>query len=431
MPQKINVLLIGSGGREHALAKKIRQSPLTGNLFCAPGNGGISRTAKCVKLDIKGMTDVVSFSKKEKIGLVVIGPEVPLVAGLSDKLREAGIPVFGPSKEAAQLEGSKAFLKTLFAKYGIPTAPFKIFENPDEARAYLREAGREFPLVIKTSGLAAGKGAIICANVITAVNTVTEMMDDGKFGDAGKTIIIEKYLPGEEASFMVVSDGENVVPLATSQDHKRAFDSDSGPNTGGMGAYSPAPVVTPALQQKIMDDIIKPTIAAMKSEGCPFQGLLYAGLMIAGEDVWVLEHNIRFGDPETQPVLMRMKSDIMPLLLGSANGNIADIKIEWDPRPAVCVVMASEKYPEKSPTGFKISGLQKAGRLSGVQILHAATVAKPTLGYITAGGRVLNVNALGEFLSSALARAYQAVSLVTWQGARYRTDIGKKAIDRE
>ncbi|MDD4901742.1 MAG: phosphoribosylamine--glycine ligase [Patescibacteria group bacterium] len=427
---KLNVMVIGSGGREAALVEKISQSPLAGKIYCLPGNGGISRTAQCVPIDAKYPSSIVSFAKVKKIGLAVIGPEAPLVAGLSDRLRRAGIPVFGPSKKASILEGSKAAMKQLLRRYEIPTAAFDTFSNPDSALEYMRRK-TDPHVFIKTSGLASGKGAIDCPTLAEAENTIRAMMVDKKFGDAGNQIVIEDFLSGEEASFMAFVDGKRVLPLATAQDHKRARDNDQGPNTGGMGAYSPAPVVTPALSEKIMETIMKPTVEAMKNEGMPFRGLLYAGLMIDGEDVRVLEFNIRFGDPEIQPILLRMKSDILPFLLATAKGSLAGMTIQWDPRPALCVVMVSGEYPEKPKTGLPISGLEEAACLADVQILHAATGLDPRSGvYLTAGGRVIDVSAKGDKLFDAQTRAYQAVKLIRWENARYRTDIGFKAIGR-
>jgi len=432
MAGKINVLVIGGGGREAALVEKIASSSYTQNLFCAPGNGGIGSTAKCVQLDSKDAPSVVGFCKKEGIGLAIIGPEAPLVDGLADKLRAADIPVFGPSRLAAELEGSKVFMKRLLGSYDIPTAPFVIFSDSASAINFIRETRCE-DVVVKTSGLAAGKGAIVCHSMAEAENAVDQIMIKKEFGNAGNSIVIEKFLPGEEASFMALVDGENILPLETSQDHKRAFNGDEGPNTGGMGAYSPAPIVTAALSEKIMATIMQPTVAAMRKEGRPFQGVLYAGLMINGNDVHVLEFNVRFGDPEIQPILFRMRSDIVQLLLATATGGLRGMKIEWDLRPALCVCMTSGGYPGKYEKGKEILGLDKAALLPDTQILHAGTIIPDRSKGIfhTSGGRVLNVTALGDDFLDAQRNAYRAVDLIHWENEFHRTDIGHRAISRQ
>ena len=424
------ILLVGAGGREHALAWKIAQSPLLEKLYCLPGNAGIAQLAECVAIDGDDLDAIKDFALKKKIDLAVIGPEVPLVAGLSDVLRDAGIDVFGPSKAAAAIEGSKSFMKGLFAKYNIPTAKHRVFTEAQEALAYVQAEGA--PIVVKTSGLAAGKGAIVCQTVAEAQDAVKRIMLDREFGDAGDEVVVEGFLAGEELSFIAFVDGENVLPLAGSQDHKAVGEGDTGPNTGGMGAYSPAPLLTPALHQQVIDEVMIPTVRAMAAEGRPFKGVLYAGLMVDRGEIKVLEFNARFGDPETQPLLMRMKSDIVPLMQASASGSLAGLTIEWDPRTALCVVMAAGGYPGSYDKGLPIGGLEDAAAMDDVAVFHAGTKFSVDGSQITtAGGRVLGVTALGDGVVAAQKLAYAAVDKINWDNAYCRRDIGYRAVARE
>ncbi|MBF0453355.1 MAG: phosphoribosylamine--glycine ligase [Magnetococcales bacterium] len=423
------ILLVGGGGREHALAWKIVQSPLLEKLYCAPGNAGIAQFAECVPIDGEDLPAIKQFALDKKIDLAVIGPEGPLVAGLSDLLREAGIDVFGPSKAAAAIEGSKSFMKRLFAQYAIPTASYQVFTEPEAARSYIRKQGA--PIVVKTSGLAAGKGAIVCHTLEEALTAVQRVMVDREFGSAGDEVVVEEFLTGEELSFIAFVDGENVLPLAGSQDHKAVGEGDTGPNTGGMGAYSPAPILTPALHAQTINQVMIPTVRAMAAEGRPFKGVLYAGLMIDKGELKVLEFNARFGDPETQPLLMRMKSDIVPLMQASAAGSLAGVEIEWDDRTALCVVMAAGGYPGSYEKGIPIAGLEAAGALEDVAVFHAGTTLSPAGEVVTAGGRVLGVTALGDGVVAAQQRAYEAVDKIQWDKAYYRRDIGYRAVERE
>jgi phosphoribosylamine--glycine ligase len=423
----MKVLIIGGGGREHALAYKIAMSPAVEKIYCAPGNAGIAALAECVAIDPEDISALADFAKKQAIDLTVVGPEGPLAAGIVDRFEKSGLRVFGPSKKAARIEGSKSFAKKLMIKYGIPTAQGKSFSNVEKAAAYIRKMGA--PIVVKADGLAAGKGVMVCRTEAEAMAAVKLMLTDRGFGDAGNTVLIEECLAGEEASFIAFTDGVHVQPLPTSQDHKTIFDDDRGPNTGGMGAYSPAPVVTPALHQKIMDNIMLPTIKAMAAEGHPYKGALYAGLMIEGEQVRVVEFNARFGDPETQPLLVRMKSDIVAVMNAVIDGRLDQCSIEIDNRPAVCVVMASKGYPGSYPKGKPISGLEVAGRMADVMVFHAGTAEKKGR-IITSGGRVLGVTALGDTVQAAIQTAYKAVAKIKWDGGYYRKDIGMKAIKR-
>ena len=423
----MNILLIGSGGREHALAWAISASPLLGKLFCAPGNGGIAEVAECVALDADDHAAVIQFCKAEKIGLVVIGPEAPLVAGLGDDLRAAGYKVFGPSKAAAQLEGSKGFTKDLCREAGIPTAGYGRFKDATSAKAYL--ANQKTPIVVKADGLAAGKGVTIAATHAEAIAAV-EACFAGAFGQAGAEVVIEEFLDGEEASFFALVDGKTALPLATAQDHKRAGDGDTGPNTGGMGAYSPAAVMTDAVCQRTMREIILPTIATMAQRGTPFQGVLFAGLMITAEGPKLIEYNARFGDPETQVLMLRLKSDLLAALLATTDGVLANFNLMWRDEPALTVVMAANGYPGDYAKGSEIRGLDAAAKVEGVEIFHAGT--KLEAGRILAtGGRVLNVTARGRTVAEAQARAYQAIAKIDWPGGFCRRDIGWRAVERE
>jgi phosphoribosylamine--glycine ligase len=424
----MKVLVVGGGGREHALAWKIRQSPLVEKVFCAPGNAGIEREAECLPVAADDLPGLARLVKERGIELAVIGPEAPATLGLADRLQEQGVTVFGVSQAAAELEGSKIFAKELMRDAGIPTADFRVFNDAGQARAYVRGAAR--PQVVKADGLAAGKGVIVCRGREDAEAAVAEVMEKKAFGAAGNRLVVEDRLEGEEASFLAFTDGETVIPLASSQDHKAIYDGDQGPNTGGMGAYSPAPVVTAALHDHIMNQVMIPTVRAMKTMGRLYRGVLYAGIMVTADGPMTLEFNARFGDPETQPLLFRMQSDIVPLLLACARGNLAGMKIEWTPEPAVCVVMASSGYPGSYPKGMEIHGLEKADALPRAYVFHAGT-AKKDGKIVTAGGRVLGVTARGQDITSAIYNAYEAVKLISWNGAYYRTDIGKKALARK
>lgn len=422
----MNVLLIGSGGREHALAWGLSKSPLLGKLYCAPGNAGIAEVAECVALSAADHASILDFCRTEDIEFVVVGPEAPLVEGLADALRAVEIPVFGPNKAAAQLEGSKAFTKELCAAHDIPTAAFARFDDREAALAYVREKGA--PLVVKADGLATGKGVFMAETASQAEDGVNACFD-GLFGQSGATVVIEEWLRGEEASFFVLCDGVNAVPLASSQDHKRAYDGDTGPNTGGMGAYSPAPVMTPEITRRTMDEIILPTITAMRERGMPFQGVLYAGLMITAEGPKLIEYNVRFGDPECQVLIPRLKTDLLAALLATAEKSLDEITLEWRDETALSVVMASKGYPGKYEKNTEIKGLDAAAAQEDITIFHAAT-KRDGERILASGGRVLNVTALGTTIAEAQSRAYLAVKMIDWPGGFFRSDIGWKAIDR-
>ncbi|HLJ12143.1 MAG TPA: phosphoribosylamine--glycine ligase [Planctomycetaceae bacterium] len=422
----MKVLVVGQGGREHALVWKLAQSPSVSQVFCAPGNAGTAFDGTNVDIGATNIDGLVKFAKAESVGLTVIGPEGPLVAGIADAFEREGLRVFGPSRSAAELEGSKVFAKELLRQATIPTAEAQTFSDAESAEAYIADR-EETALVVKADGLAAGKGVTVCANKAIALDAIRRIMRQKEFGDAGKRIIIEERLDGEEASILALTDGSTIVPLETSQDHKAAFDEDRGPNTGGMGAYSPAPLITPALMDQIIGQILVPTVHAMKKRGRQFKGVLYAGIMITHQGPKVLEFNTRFGDPEAQPLLMRLKTDLAQVLLAVADGSLALLPpLEWDPRPAVCVVMASAGYPGEYEKGFPIRGLDEAARLSNVKVFHAGTElagGQP----IASGGRVLGVTALGENIGDAKLRAYQAVKCIRWDGAWCRHDISDKA----
>jgi len=422
----MKILIVGQGGREHALAWKIRQSPLVKQIFCAPGNAGTALEAVNVDIAATNIEGLVQFAKKEKIDLTVIGPEAPLVGGLADILDKEGLRVFGPSKQAAELEGSKVFAKDLLRTAAIPTAEAQVFSNAQAAEAYV-EGREETRLVVKADGLASGKGVSVCQNKDEALQALRRIMRAREFGDAGARVVIEECLDGEEASILALTDGETILPLETAQDHKAAYDEDKGPNTGGMGAYSPAPLITPLLMDNIIGQILVPAVHAMKRRNRPFRGILYAGLMITHQGPKVLEFNVRFGDPEAQPLLMRMKSDLVPVLVAAAEGRLREVEpITWDPRPAICVVMAAEGYPGEYQKGQVIRGLDEANQVEGVKVFHAGTALKNGE-VVTAGGRVLGVTAVGDRLSDAKLRAYQAVKLIRWPGAWCRHDISDKA----
>ena len=423
----MNVLLIGSGGREHALAWSLSASPLLTRLVCAPGNGGISRIAECVALDISNHEAVIRFCKDEKIDFVIIGPEAPLVAGLADDLNAQGIKVFGPSRAAAQLEGSKAFTKELCDRKNIPTAAYGHFTDAEAAKAYTREQG--VPIVIKADGLAAGKGVTVAETMEQALDAIDDCFA-GKFGDAGAEVVVEECLVGEEASFFVLCDGKNVLPLVTAQDHKRAYDGDEGPNTGGMGAYSPAPVMSEAICAQAMEEIILPSVEGMAEAGMPYKGVLYAGFMITETGPKLIEYNVRFGDPECQVLMMRLKSDLLPALLATADGVLNHVDLRWHDDVALTIVMAAEGYPGSYEKGSIISGLEDAASDDLVEIFHAGTALEDGQ-VIATGGRVLNVTARGQTVREAQERAYAAIARIDWAQGFCRSDIGWRAIERE
>jgi phosphoribosylamine--glycine ligase len=423
----MNILLLGSGGREHALAWKIAASPLVERLWCAPGNAGIAAEAKLAALDLADHAAVIAFAKAHAVDFVVVGPEAPLVAGIVDDLETAGLKTFGPSKAAARLEGSKGFTKDLAQANHIPTAAYARFAQAAPAKAYVRAQGA--PIVVKADGLAAGKGVVV-AQSIGEAEAAIDMMFAGEFGAAGTEVVIEEFLVGEEASFFALCDGKTAVPLASAQDHKRAFDGDMGPNTGGMGAYSPAPVMTPALERRTMDEIILPTVRAMAAKGSPFTGILYAGLMIDAAGPKLIEYNVRFGDPECQVLMLRLMSDLLPAMVAARDGVLKSFDLRWYDETALTVVMAAKGYPGNYAKGSVIGGLDEAATVEGAEIFHAGTRAEG--GRLLAnGGRVLNVCALGRTVKDAQARAYAAVDRVRWPEGFCRRDIGWRAVERE
>jgi phosphoribosylamine--glycine ligase len=423
----MHILLLGSGGREHALAWKIASSPLVTKLWCAPGNAGIAGEAECVALDVADHQAVIDFCRTNAVELVVVGPETPLAAGIVDDLTAAGIKAFGPGKQAAQLEGSKGFTKDLCSEFSIPTGAYRRFDDAEAALAYVRAQGA--PIVVKADGLAAGKGVVVATTLREAEDAIA-MMFAGGFGNAGAEVVIEEYLAGREISFFALCDGDTAIPLATAQDHKRAFDHDEGPNTGGMGAYSPTPFVTSVIHDQIMTRIILPTVAGMKARGMPFRGVLYAGVMLTAQGPKLFEFNVRFGDPECQVLMIRMMSDIVPAFLASCDGQLKNFDLRWFPEPAVTVVMAAKGYPGDYRKGSRIAGLDVAAKVEGVEIFHAGTTAKD--GAILAnGGRVLNICASARTVAQAQARAYQAVDLINWPDGFCRRDIAWQAVEQE
>jgi phosphoribosylamine--glycine ligase len=421
----MKVLVVGGGGREHALVWKIAQSARVTRIYCAPGNAGISEQATIVPIKANDLKGLLEFSLKEGIDLTVVGPEDPLTQGIVDLFESKGLLIFGANKKAAEIEGSKAFAKEMMKKYDIPTAFYEIFDDRNEAVKYIRKQGA--PIVIKADGLAAGKGVIVCKTIEEAIQSVDRIMVEKIFGEAGKRVVVEEYLIGEEASYIAFTDGKAILPMASSQDHKPIFDGDQGPNTGGMGAYSPAPVVTDEVNEKIIEKVLRPIIYGMGEEGRTYKGVLYAGLMIHEGHPKVLEFNARFGDPETQPVLMRMKGDIVPILEACMRGTLSQHRIEWDRRASICVVMASKGYPGDYEGGKAIKGLEEVSRMEGVFVFHAGTSLKGDQ-VLTNGGRVLGVTGLGEDIPRAIERTYQAVKKISWDGFHYRTDIGQKAL---
>lgn len=421
----MKVLIIGGGGREHVLAWKIKKSRWVSKVFCAPGNGGISSIATCVPIKADDIQGLLKFSIDNQIDLTIVGPEAPLAEGIVDKFQEEGLKIFGPSKAAARLESSKAFSKMIMEKYNIPTAKCEVFTDPEKARRYIKETGG--PMVIKVDGLAAGKGAFPCEDELESLKAV-DMIASGAFKDAGSKILIEEYLEGEEASILAFSDGKNVIPLESAQDHKRAFDNDKGPNTGGMGAYSPAPVVTEDLSSRVYDEILVPTIRAMESEKCPYKGILYAGLMITEEGPKVIEFNCRFGDPEAQAVIPRLVTDFIKPILACCDGTLDKVKLRWSKNKCVCVVMASGGYPGSYSKGHSIEGLEKLDKMENMIAFHAGTKKTGEGDIITSGGRVLGITSLGLTIKDTIKYTYKGVKKVKFQDAFYRKDIGKRAL---
>jgi len=423
----MKVLVVGGGGREHALVWKISQSPLVEHIYCAPGNAAVAKLASCVDIGVTDLQRLARFASDKRIELTVVGPELPLTLGLVDLFESRGLKAFGATQKASEIEGSKAFCKELLKRHGIPTAEYEVFRDRDRAADYIRS--REGPLVVKADGLAAGKGVIVAQTPKEALEALDRIMVEKEFGTAGDRVVIEDCLTGEEASFLVFTDGETVLPMASSQDHKCIFDGDRGPNTGGMGAYSPAPVVTEEVHRRIVEGTMLPAIQGMTAEGRVYRGVLYGGLMIHNGIPYVLEFNARFGDPEAQPILMRMKSDIVPFLMACVDRTLGGMKIEWDARAAVCVVMSSQGYPGTYAKGEIIEGLDEAESMEDVFVFHAGTKLQGE-NIVTNGGRVLGVTALGQGIPKAIERAYQAVETISWEGAHYRKDIGKKALER-
>ena len=421
----MKVLVIGSGGREHVLVWKIKQSPLVNKIYCAPGNGGIAEVAECVDINGGAIPALIEFVKEKKIDLTVVGPEAPLVAGIVDAFEKEGLKIFGPNRQAAQLEGSKVFSKEFMVRNNIPTANFMAFDSIEKAKEFLKQTS--FPVVIKADGLAAGKGVLICKDLLEAENAVNKIMQEKAFAEAGYRIVIEECLVGEEVSILAISDGEHWSLLDSSQDHKRIFDDDLGPNTGGMGAYSPAPIVTQDLFKEIEARVIGPTIRGMKSEGMIFKGVLYAGLMLTEDGIKVLEFNVRFGDPEAQVVLSRMKNDIVELMLASCEGQLNEIQTEWDQRTCVCVVLSAGGYPGKYTTGDEIIGLDSVDeKIDGV-IFHSGT-KKIGKKIVTSGGRVLGVTNFGDDIEQAIRNTYKTVEKISFEHYFFRRDIGAKAV---
>ena len=423
----MKVLLIGSGGREHALAWKLAASKKLTKLYCAPGNPGIAEFAECVTLDVTDHKAVIAFAKDNAIDLVVVGPEAPLVAGLADDLRAENIRVFGPSKDAAQLEGSKGFTKDLCARFDIPTGAYGRFNNAPKAKAYIREMGA--PIVVKADGLAAGKGVIVAMTLDEALDAV-DMCFEGAFGAAGAEVVVEEFLDGEEASFFCICDGKTALPLGSAQDHKRVGDGDTGVNTGGMGAYAPAPVMTPEIVERTMRELIEPTMRGMAEIGAPFSGILFAGLMIGKDGPKLIEYNTRFGDPECQVLMMRLESDLLDIINAAVDGKLHKVTLDWKNDPALTIVMAAEGYPASPQKGSLIRGLETLTDVEGLKVFHAGTAAKD--GQIIAnGGRVLNITAIAETVAEAQSKAYDAVKQIDWPQGFYRSDIGWRAVERE
>jgi len=420
----MRILVVGGGGREHALCWAIAASPLCTKLFCAPGNAGIAQVAECIEVGAEDIPGQVALAQREKIDFVVIGPDAPLVAGMADAFTAAGIKVFGPSKKAAQLEGSKSFTKELCRRHNIPTAAYERFTDLAAAETYVRAQGA--PIVVKADGLAAGKGVIVAETVEQALDAVRDMLEGNRFGAAGASVVIEEFMEGEEVSVFALSDGEHVLPLVGAQDHKRAFDGDKGPNTGGMGAYSPVPILDQTMFDRAMREIVLPTVKALKDEGTPFKGVLYAGLMIGKTGPRLVEYNCRFGDPECQVLMMRLKSDVVPALMACADGGLKHFDLRWSNDAALTVILATRGYPDGYPKGSEIRGLEAAAKVEGVEIFHAGTKAEGHR-ILANGGRVLNVTALAPTVQEARARAYRAVDLIDWPEGFHRRDIAWRA----
>jgi phosphoribosylamine--glycine ligase len=423
----MNILIIGSGGREHALAWKIRQSARVRRVLCAPGNAGIAQVAELVPLAADDVAALVRFAREQRIDLTIVGPELPLTLGIVDEFQRHGLRIFGPTRAGARIEGSKAFTKELLRRHNVPTGFFGTFSDADEAARYVAEVGA--PIVVKADGLAAGKGVVICQTVKQAEDAINEIMRTRIFGDAGERVVVEEFLQGEEVSFIALTDGHSVLPLASSQDHKRAFDGDTGPNTGGMGAYSPAPIVTPAQHDRIMHDIMEPVVKGLNELKLDYRGVLYAGLIITESGPKVLEFNARFGDPECQPLMVRLKSDLVDLMEACIDGRLAEVKVEWDTRAAACVVLAAAGYPGTYEKGKVIRGLEALRGWQNGTVFHAATVQRDDV-IVTNGGRVLGVTALGATVRDAVAEAYNGVEQIQWDGIHYRHDIGYHALEQ-
>jgi phosphoribosylamine--glycine ligase len=425
----MNVLVVGSGGREHAICDAIKLSPLCGKLYCAPGNAGIAEVATCLPIGVEKIDEIVAAAKDHKIDFVMIGPENPLCLGLADKLRAAGIKCFGPNQDAAALEGSKGFMKDVVSRAGVSTAEYKRFTDPESAKAYVREKG--LPIVIKTDGLAAGKGVTIAHTEAEAFAAIDDAMIKHMFGASGTELVIEEFMEGEEVSFFAISDGKTALPFASAQDHKAVFDGDKGPNTGGMGAYSPAPIFTPEMQVRVMQEMIRPTVDEMARMGCPFTGVLFAGLMITQQGPRLLEYNIRFGDPETQAMLPRLKSDFLQMLIAASEGRLNEIQGDWHDQTALCVVMAANGYPGDYLKGSVIRGLTDANKIPNAHVYHAGTKLNDKGEMTSYGGRVLGVTAMGATAEEAQRIAYEAVDKIDWPGGFCRRDIGWRAIKRQ
>jgi phosphoribosylamine--glycine ligase len=423
----MNVLIVGGGGREHAIAWKIAESPQVSKIFCAPGNAGIAEHAECIAIDPSDISALKAFAIKNRIELTIVGPELPLSLGIVDAFEASGLRVFGPEKKASRLEASKLFAKQIMKDHGIPTADFFAFSDAASARNYIMQ--KKGPVVIKADGLASGKGVFPVITETEALDAIDRIMVHKEFGSAGSSIVIEDFLSGEEASFICFTDGTTVTPLPSSQDHKRVFDGDNGPNTGGMGAYSPAPVITPALQEKVLSEVMRPMVAALKEQGIIYRGALYAGLMIENGKPSVLEFNVRFGDPETQPLMLKLKTDLVDICNAIIDKRLSELTIAWDPRPAVCVVMSSGGYPGTFDKGKSITGLAEVKHLKDTVVFHAGTVFRDGT-IVTDGGRVLGVTACGTTIADAIDNAYQAVDKIHWEGVHYRTDIAYRAMRR-
>ncbi len=421
----MKVLVIGSGGREHALVWKIRQSPRVTAVFCAPGNAGIADLADLVPIAADDVAALVRFARERAIDLTVVGPELPLTLGIVDEFKKSNLRAFGPTRDGAQLEGSKVFTKDLFRRFEIPTGFYSAFADPDEAKRYISEVGA--PIVVKADGLAAGKGVLICQSIKEGHAAVDEIMVSRLFGDAGARVVVEEFLEGEEVSFIALTDGKTVLPMASSQDHKRAFDGDLGPNTGGMGAYSPAPVMTPELHDRVMNEIMQPTLDGLRALKIDYRGVLYAGVMVTAKGPKVLEFNSRFGDPECQPLMLRLRSDLVELMEACIDRRLAEQKVEWDERAAACVVMAAAGYPGNYEKGKVIRGLDALSAWKNGAVFHGGTAQRGDA-VVTNGGRVLGVTALGTTIADAVAEAYGAVEKIQWDGLHYRRDIGHRAL---